>query len=378
MEKKKFDVIIIGGGPSGSISAHWASNIGLKVCIIDKHFFPRDKVCGDCIPPMAFQIMKELNISYSELRMKSMNEINCVSFKSENQKTKINTKNSDFFNIKRNEFDFLLWKSIPNNVIKYEGYSIVSFHFELMKNYYCIKIGNGKKSYMIKAKYIIGADGANSWIRKKSGLFDKFNISLTKAKRVYAISHETKFINSLNYGSNSLSYVWEIPLNNNQVNIGVYFNSPNSILNSSNNDRQTLSEFGTNNKLILDWNTYKGAPIPTVNENENKFANKGVFLIGDAAGLSDPIFGHGIDIGMLSGKMVAICIGKYHKSFNLFKKIKISRLYNKIIMNEIVSKFNNLKTYQNLNELNLDDMIEVILNNPIINSPIQHGKRYKK
>ena len=42
-----YDLIIIGGGPAGSTLAYLLKDSGLKIRIIDKENFPREKVCGD-------------------------------------------------------------------------------------------------------------------------------------------------------------------------------------------------------------------------------------------------------------------------------------------------------------------------------------------
>ena len=45
------DVLIVGGGPAGSSCAWRLRNSGLKVAILDRQRFPRDKVCGGWITP---------------------------------------------------------------------------------------------------------------------------------------------------------------------------------------------------------------------------------------------------------------------------------------------------------------------------------------
>ena len=44
-----YDVIISGAGPAGSTTARYAAINGLKVLLIDKQVFPRDKPCGGAI-----------------------------------------------------------------------------------------------------------------------------------------------------------------------------------------------------------------------------------------------------------------------------------------------------------------------------------------
>jgi len=58
-----FDVLIVGGGPAGSSCAWKLRRSGLRVAILDKQTFPRDKVCGGWITPA---VLQELDISPGE------------------------------------------------------------------------------------------------------------------------------------------------------------------------------------------------------------------------------------------------------------------------------------------------------------------------
>ena len=49
MQQYDFDAVIVGGGPAGATAALYAERLGLKVLIVDKKRFPRDKICGDGI-----------------------------------------------------------------------------------------------------------------------------------------------------------------------------------------------------------------------------------------------------------------------------------------------------------------------------------------
>ena len=49
MLDKKFDVVIAGAGPAGSACAIKLGESGLKVALLDKATFPRDKTCGDAL-----------------------------------------------------------------------------------------------------------------------------------------------------------------------------------------------------------------------------------------------------------------------------------------------------------------------------------------
>jgi len=57
-----YDVIIIGAGPAGSASALFLHQKGLRVLVLDRAAFPRDKVCGEFISPAADGILAELGV----------------------------------------------------------------------------------------------------------------------------------------------------------------------------------------------------------------------------------------------------------------------------------------------------------------------------
>jgi flavin-dependent dehydrogenase len=48
---ESFDAVIVGGGPAGSTCAWTLRRAGLKVCLVDRAVFPRDKVCAGWITP---------------------------------------------------------------------------------------------------------------------------------------------------------------------------------------------------------------------------------------------------------------------------------------------------------------------------------------
>ncbi|MEE8206982.1 MAG: NAD(P)/FAD-dependent oxidoreductase [Nitrospinaceae bacterium] len=58
----QYDVIIIGAGPAGCASALFLHQKGLRVLVLDRTSFPRDKVCGEFISPAADDILEELGV----------------------------------------------------------------------------------------------------------------------------------------------------------------------------------------------------------------------------------------------------------------------------------------------------------------------------
>ena len=57
------DVLVVGAGPAGSIAALVLARAGVRVRLIDRARFPRDKLCGDTVNPGSLAILDRLGIS---------------------------------------------------------------------------------------------------------------------------------------------------------------------------------------------------------------------------------------------------------------------------------------------------------------------------
>lgn len=58
-----FDVAIVGGGPAGASCAAFCAKAGLRTLVLERETFPREKVCGDCLNPACWPILRALEVT---------------------------------------------------------------------------------------------------------------------------------------------------------------------------------------------------------------------------------------------------------------------------------------------------------------------------
>src|SRR5574343_355947 len=60
-EIKHYDIIIVGAGPAGSTATIALKNSGLKIALLEKETFPRDKICGDAVSSVVKRILRQID-----------------------------------------------------------------------------------------------------------------------------------------------------------------------------------------------------------------------------------------------------------------------------------------------------------------------------
>ena len=110
----KYDVIILGAGPAGTTCALALQKSGLKIAIIDKESFPRDKICGDAIPGKAFKALRAINPKWADdlLQFTKTQSIQSGHFYTDNSNPLSIQWVLPAYNSKREDFDDYLVKLV--------------------------------------------------------------------------------------------------------------------------------------------------------------------------------------------------------------------------------------------------------------------------
>ena len=313
---KQFDVVIIGGGPSGSSTGAMLVKKGYSTLIIDKHTFPRKKLCAGGVTPQAKslydQIFGESSYTFSD----NTDEFNIYFME------KFIIKGDKFYNlnfVRREVFDNQLltaFKKFGGQTI--EGKKAVKFDLE--NNVVTLEDGE-----QIGYKVLVGADGATSMVRK---LFNKdyapdifcMEAYLKNTKDVHAVSL---------YAGLGGGYGWIFP---HADTVAVGYCGPTA---RSKQNYEEFKDFIQLTGFECDDKPLKGAFIPTVPVEVP--CHKNVLLVGDAGGFVFPFTGEGLCFAPYSAMRASETICDY-----LEGKITIEELPDKY--KENMKKLYNLAT----------------------------------
>ena len=322
MEKspKNYDVLIIGAGPAGANAAISYKNLNpkLTVAIVDKAIFPRDKSCGDAIGPGVISALKRFNNEHildGEPQVVSTTLYGPDNIGIQNYIPEVkNKEDSIVYVIPRVDLDnriLNLAKEIGVDV--YEGHSFVDFESNLDKSL-TVQIKNENENLEFLTKILIGADGANSRIRKK--LNHKPNSDWHKAIAIRAYIDSPNYLDIFNERtlmfeinvSADKGYAWAFPSKGTLLNIGI--GVPVSIFKKDKLDINELldnfvSELESRGVIVENIRKQKSYLLPFASSRPKRDKDLNIALIGDASSMINPMSGEGIFYGMEAGYLLA-------------------------------------------------------------------------
>ena len=318
---KNYDVAIIGAGPAGTSCALALRNSGLKVALIDKSTFPRDKTCGDAIPGPSLKFLKELRKEF-KLELQDFEEKHqiksSVLYMPNGESLQIDWV-TDAYNSQRIHFDDLLLQQVKKHakVAVYEGIKIKTIKREAQKIY----IQSRDLQFSIICDMVIGCDGANSTVSRSLGAPppDQLSGSVALSARYENVKASNE-ANEFYLLKNFPGYFWIFPLGKNNYNVG--FGTTKPSYTKSVNLRKYFQEIITTDpvlsKKFADAKVHselKGFKLPIGGKKIN-ISGERFLLTGDAANLIDPLSGHGIDKAIKSGMLAAQQIEKCFQQKN--------------------------------------------------------------
>ena len=286
------DVLVVGGGPAGSSLGYMLQQNNIRSCIVEKQAFPRAKLCGGLLTEKTVEL---INKTYDQMDFPCERITSNLNLHIGTHCFSSITADSKFYLVERMAFDnWLIKKYKEAGGLLFENASITSIDLHEK----IAVIGEGSE---IRFKILVGADGANSKIRKY--LDKKYHPNALCLEYDLPGSPTNDSIN-IYFSAIRSGYGWCFPKQNHTtVGIGGAI--------EANRDMKTLfRSFAKSIGKEAEESKIKGALIPFGKYVKNPCGNN-IILIGDAAGFVDPITGEGIYFAIYSAKCAFEAVNSY-------------------------------------------------------------------
>jgi geranylgeranyl reductase family protein len=169
---KAFDAVIVGAGPAGSAAAIGLARRGYEVALIDKQYFPREKLCGDFINPINRGIFRQLGVEDKVLAAPhgAVTGFRITTFSGREAEAEFSWREHESeggLGLRRAHLDHvLLQRAEALGVTVRQGVRIDKL--ARVANGWRMTIGGEGQ---LHARLLIGADGRHSWVARQLGLY---------------------------------------------------------------------------------------------------------------------------------------------------------------------------------------------------------------
>lgn len=284
-----YDIIVIGGGPTGSLCSYLLSKNGFDVALIEKVKFPRVKLCGGGISYKACQILENI-INLSELSGKALSG-SYLCFKNEHL-THVG-QDVTSYSLERSEMDYKLLLAakekgteifMPSEVVKVSEES----------NKVVVTLDDGK---VLETSFMIFAEGINGQIHQQIGYYGDKQVTMALEIDVYPENIPESFNKNtlFDFGAIPAGYGWVFPKKD-YLNVGAYFyHSPKISRSQISFIQNFINQFEWAKKS--DFGKIQGHALP-YNIKYEMYNTQRTLLIGDVAGAVENFYGEGLFYGL--------------------------------------------------------------------------------
>ena len=289
-----FDVAIVGGGPAGSSCAALCASAGLRALVLEREVFPREKVCGDCLNPACWPVLRRLQLG-DRVRTLPRGVLDRVEFISVGGRTlsiALPAGDEAEIAIKRSHLDQLIMvRARELGATICEGSTVTALTAGTATEGWTITAGEK----IFESQVLVAADGRNSTVARLCQLLPR------NAKERVAL--QTHLPLPPNFGNRVVlqfrpeGYSGQAPVGADELNLCLV-SVPGKIPSLRN---WAERHFGISREHS--WRTITPltrAPIAP--------AHRSLFLVGDAARVVEPFTGEGIYYALASGELAADAI----------------------------------------------------------------------
>jgi len=298
-----FDVAIVGGGPGGSSCAAFCAAAGLRTAIFEREKFPREKVCGDCINPACWPILRRLGVAgrIQALAHGKLDRVDFIGIGGPRVRVALPSDENAEIAIKRSLFDdVLLERARQLGATVFESATVSALTSPDPRDEYW-KISVGEE--IVKGRTLVAADGRNSTIARLCGLLPR-----PAKERVALQTHvpiPPDFGDRVVLQFRPEGYSGQAPVGEEQLNLCLV-SVPRQIASLR---AWAEKRFGISPNHS--WRTI----TPLMRESISP-AQPSLFFVGDSARVVEPFTGEGIYYALASGELAAKAIALQREGGN--------------------------------------------------------------
>lgn len=294
-----FDVAIGGGGPAGSSCAAFCANAGLRTLLLEREIFPREKVCGDCLNPACWPILRRLQLMerVQILPHGVLDRVEFIGIGGRTLAVTLPASAAAEIAVKRSLFDQLIMRrarELGATVCEGSTVTALTAPSAMTQNW---TIAAAAKTF--KSRMLVAADGRNSTIARLCNLLPRGAKERIALQTHLPLPHD--FGNRVVLQFLPEGYSGQAPVGDGELNLCLV-SVPRKIAALRN---WAEVRFGISPKHS--WRTITPltrAPIAA--------AHPSLFLVGDAARVVEPFTGEGIYYALASGELAADAIISQH------------------------------------------------------------------
>jgi len=310
------DVVVVGAGPAGSTTAYYLAQAGLKVLLLEKATFPRDKICGDGLTPRAVRQLVAMGVDINApgwIRNKGL-RIYGGGVRLELPWPELATF-PDFGLVRpRMDLDQLLAEhAVKAGASLLQNTTVTApIIDERTERVLGVRTKDGRE---FRAPLVVAADGNSARLALALGIRKREDRPMGVAVRRYYETprHDDDYLESwleLWDGDRLLpGYGWVFGCGNGTSNVGLgLLNTSKSFQNTDYREMLRRWTAGMPKEWQFDeehaTGPIRGAALP-MGFNRQPHYSRGLLLVGDAGGMVNPFNGEGIDYAMESGHLAA-------------------------------------------------------------------------